>query len=138
MNCKITRKEIEEVELIDIETSVLNDNHCYVLMRSRANPNVKIAHFDGRRWRNYGAGLPSNEYVLAMVMDYESLDGLYIATDKNIYYRNKNMESWINFSGNYPKLNCEQLEINYLERTLRAGTFGLGIWKTDLYDVVGN
>jgi hypothetical protein len=44
------------------------------------------------------------------------------------------MDSWIDFSGNYPKLNSEQLEINYLEGTLRAGTFGLGIWKTPLYE----
>jgi len=134
MACKLTKKEIEEIEMVDIETSVKNENQVYVLMRTKVDAKVKIAHYDGRRWCNYGQGLPENEYVMAMVMDYTSDDGIYISTDKGIYYRDRTMDSWIDFSGNYPKLNSEQLEINYLEGTLRAGTFGLGIWKTPLYE----
>ncbi len=133
MSCKLKRSEIDEVDLIDIETSVKDENQVYILMRTKLNAKVKIVHFDGRRWRNYGQGLPDDEYALAMIMDYTSDDGIYIATDKGIYYRDCTMDAWVNYTGNYPKLNCEQLEINYLERTLRAGTFGYGIWKTPLY-----
>lgn len=133
MGCKLKRSEIDEVDLIDIETSVQDENQLYLLMRTKLNSKVKIVHFDGQRWRNYGQGLPEDEYALAMIMDYTSEDGIYMATDKGIYYRDRTMGSWIDYSGNYPKLNCEQLEINYLERTLRAGTFGWGIWKTPLF-----
>jgi hypothetical protein len=133
MSSQLTTQQIREIDLIDIETSPSNPNRIYVLMRTKDDPSVKIVQFDGRRWINWGQGLARDEYALAMVMDYTSNDGIYLSTDKNIYYRDRTMAEWINFSGDYLKLNAEQLEINYKENTLRAGTFGLGIWKTSLY-----
>lgn len=133
MGTELTRKQIIEIDMVDVETSPTNPNRIYVLMRTKDDPTVKIVMYDGRRWFNWAQGLPDDEFALAMTMDYRSNDGIYLATDKNIYYRDRTMTEWVNYSGNYPKLNTEQLEINYLENTLRVGTFGLGIWKTPLY-----
>jgi hypothetical protein len=132
MGTQLTREQIRDIDLVDIETSTTNPNRIYLVLRSKHDPSAKIVVFDGRRWLNYGQGLPTEEFALAMVMDYRSNDGIYLSTDKNIFYRDRNMSEWVNFSGNYPKLNAEQLEINYKENTLRAGTFGLGIWKTSI------
>lgn len=129
----LTRKQIEEIDLIDIETSPQNPNRVYVLLRTPECPQVKIVRFDGRRWVDYSQGLAESEFAMSMIMDYRTADGIYLATDKHIYYRDRSMDAWILFSGNYPMLCAEQLEINELENTLRAGTFGLGIWKTKLY-----
>ena len=133
MGTQLSRDEIQKIDLIDIATSPTNRNKIYVMMRSKEASAAKIALFTGTRWLNYGAGLPNDEYAMAMVLDYKTNDGIYLATDKNIYYRDASMQAWICVSGNFPKLNVEQLEINYLENTLRAGTFGLGIWKMPLY-----
>lgn len=133
MGTQLTREQIRDIDLVDIETSTTNPNRIYLLLRTKEDPLAKIVVFDGRRWLNWGQGLPSDEYALAMTMDYRTNDGIYLSTDKNIYYRDRSMQDWVNYSGNYPKLNAEQLEINYKENTLRAGTFGLGIWKTSLY-----
>jgi hypothetical protein len=130
MGTQLTREQILELDLVDVETSPNNPNRIYVLMRTKNDPSVKIVMYDGKRWFNWGQGLPNDEFALAMTMDYRSNDGIYLATDKNIYYRDRTMTAWVNYSGNYPKLNAEQLEINYVENTLRIGTFGLGIWKT--------
>lgn len=133
MNTALTREQIQNINLIDVATSPNNRNRIYVLMRSKDNPAPKIVLFSGSRWINYGTGLPDDEYAMAMVLDYKTNDGIYLATDKNIYYREMGWQSWVCVSGNFPKLNVEQLEINYLDNTLRAGTFGLGIWKMPLF-----
>ena len=133
MGTQLTREQIRDIDLVDIETSTTNPNRIYLVLRSKHDPSAKIVVFDGRRWLNWGQGLPNDEFALAMTMDYRTQDGIYLSTDKNIYYRDRTMSEWVNFSGNYPKLNAEQLEINYKENTLRAGTFGLGIWKTKLH-----
>lgn len=133
MGTQLTREQIWEIDLVDVETCPTNPNRVYVLLRTKEDASPKIVVYDGRRWLNWGQGLPNDEYALAMTMDYRTNDGIYLATDKNIYYRDRTMTEWINYSGNYPKINAEQLEINYIENTLRVGTFGLGIWKTQLY-----
>jgi hypothetical protein len=133
MGLALTRSQIEEIDLIDIETSPSNFNRVYVLLRTPVEARAKIVRYDGRRWVDYGQGLPDTEYAMSMIMDYRTDDGIYLATDKQIYYRDRSMTEWIPFTGNYPMLCAEQLEINYVENTLRAGTFGLGIWKTPLF-----
>ena len=133
MGTNLTREQITKINLIDIATSPTRKNRIYVLMRSKDDAAPKIVQFTGSKWINYGAGLPDDEYAMAMILDYKSNDGIYLATDKNIYYREIGMETWVCVTGNAPKLNVEQLEINYVDNTLRAGTFGLGIWKMPLY-----
>jgi hypothetical protein len=132
MGTKLSWEQIRDLNLIDIATSPKNKNRIYILMRSKDDSKPKIVVFTGRKWRNYSQGLPDNEYAMSMVLDYKSEDGIYLATDKNIYFRDSTMQAWICVSGNFPKLNVEQLEINYVDKTLRAGTFGLGIWKMPL------
>lgn len=133
MGTALSQEQIHEINLIDIATSPQNKNRVYVMMRSKDDSNVKIVMYTGSRWVNYGIGLPKDEYAMAMVLDYKTKDGIYLATDKNIYYRELGMKEWICVTGNFPMLNVEQLEINYVDNTLRAGTFGLGIWKMPLY-----
>lgn len=133
MGTALTREQIQNINLVDVATSPNNRNRIYVLLRSKDNPAPKVVLFTGSRWINYGTGLPEDEYAMAMVLDFKTNDGIYLATDKNIYYRELGWLTWICVTGNFPKLNVEQLEINYVDKTLRAGTFGLGIWKMPLY-----
>lgn len=133
MGTNLSREQIRDIDLIDIATSPTNRNRIYLMMRSKDDASAKIAVFTGSRWYNYSLGLPDDEYAMAMVLDYKTNDGIYLATDKNIYYRDADMKAWICVTGNFPMLNVEQLEINYMDNTLRAGTFGLGIWKMPLY-----
>lgn len=133
MGTALSKEQIRNIDLLDIATSPTNKNRIYVLMRSKDNPSPKIVVYTGKNWVNYGIGVPDDEYAMSMVLDYKSNDGIYLATDKNIYYREFGMTSWVCVTGNYPMLSAEQLEINYMDNTLRAGTFGLGIWKMPLY-----
>jgi hypothetical protein len=97
-----------------------------------ANPGVKVITRVGGIWQDYSTGIPASEIITSMVYEQGSNDGLYIGTNTNVYYRNAAMTAWILYSGNLPNISMNQLRINYKENTVRVGTFGQGMWKSNL------
>lgn len=123
-----------DVELTEIETSPWNKDVIYVLLKVPNNPQIKMLKYNGSSWSNYSTGIPNEETPIWMAMDYGSNDAIYIGTETGkIYYRHGTQASWSSYNdGNFPKLRINQMDINYQDNTLRAGTYGLGIWKTPL------
>jgi hypothetical protein len=93
--------------------------------------NYKIKHFDGNTWTDYNEGLP-NLPVNCIVYQSGSDDGLFVGTDAGVYYRDASLTQWQAFSENLPAAIVNWLEINYSNQKLRAGTYGRGLWETDL------
>ncbi len=113
-------------------SSNLDENVIYISLRKDLDKNVTVIKYENGFWYNYSQGIPESESVSTMVIDVESNDGIYAVTEKSVYYRDLSLSSWIKFDNNWPKTLSKQIEINQLERTLRAGTYGKGIWKTAL------
>jgi photosystem II stability/assembly factor-like uncharacterized protein len=86
----------------------------------------------GATWENYSNGLP-NVPVNCIVYENNSNMGVYAATDLGVYYRNKSMDEWIDFSKKLPNIIVNELEIYYPDSMLRAGTYGRGLWESELY-----
>lgn len=84
--------------------------------------------------REIGFGLP-NVGINDLCIDQFSRV-LYLASDKGIFYGDLNADSlvWKIFanSNTLPLTLIFDLDINYVNNTLYAGTFGRGIWKTTL------
>lgn len=90
--------------------------------------------YDGANWSNWGAGLPDNTSIRSLVYERGSNDGIYAGTDVGgVYYRSNTTGGWIPYGASMPHATVNQLEINNTENTIRAGTFGRGIWKNSLY-----
>ncbi len=126
-----------------VETSNWNKDVIYVSCNYEMSPPLpfKVIKFDGatHTWSDYSDSLPANAYVTSMVMDHASNDGLYISTEMGVYYREEGMSSWVYYNlgelgpdNKMPALSSRQMEINYRENTIRAGTYGRGIWKSGL------
>jgi hypothetical protein len=120
------------IHLTSLVSSNLDENVIYVSLRKGMDKNITVIKYENGLWYNYSHGIPENESVSTMVIDIESNDGIYAITEKSVYYRDLSLSSWIKFDNNWPKTLGRQTEINQLERTLRAGTYGKGIWKTAL------
>lgn len=120
------------IQIKEIETSAWNKDLIYVMLMVPHHPDIKVWKYDGAVWTNYGQGIPDEEYVYSMIMDYQSNDGLYLSTDMGVYYRDASMSAWKPFRKNLPLLFSKQMELNYSENTVRVGTFGQGIWKSNL------
>jgi len=91
----------------------------------------KIKHYDGTGWTDYNKGLP-NIPVNCIVYVLGSNDALFIGTDVGVYYRDAEMEQWEPFMTNLPNVIVNWLEVNYTNQKLRAGTFGRGLWESDI------
>jgi hypothetical protein len=53
--------------------------------------------------------------------------------DVGVYYRDNNLGDWLLFSNGLPNVIVGKLEINYNSRRLYAGTYGRGLWSSELF-----
>ncbi|MCD6598373.1 MAG: T9SS type A sorting domain-containing protein [Bacteroidales bacterium] len=99
---------------------------------SKERNKVFTSNNGGLNWENYSTGLPDVP-VNCVIYENDSKSGLYAGTDLGVYYRNREMDRWINFSNQLPNVIVNELEIFYPERKIRAATYGRGIWESDLF-----
>lgn len=86
----------------------------------------------GQVWTNLSTGIP-NLPVNCVTIEDNAQHSVYIGTDIGVYYRDDNSTGWLRFNANLPNVVVTDLEINYINRKLRAGTYGRGVWETPLY-----
>jgi len=92
---------------------------------------TKVKHYDGANWNNYNDGLPN--VPLNTIVYYEGSDDmLFVGTDIGVYYRDNSMNQWMPFTKDLPSVIVNWLEINENNSTLRAATYGRGLWEADL------
>jgi hypothetical protein len=73
------------------------------------------------------ANLPIND----IEYQYGTHDRLFIGTDAGVYIKDGPNSDWEKF-GNIPNVRVNRIKLNYCANKLRAGTFGRGIWETDI------
>jgi PKD repeat protein len=88
----------------------------------------------GLTWINESLNLP-NVPVNCIAYENSSAGGLYIGTDLGVFYKNDSLIGWLPFMNNLPNVSVSELEINYASGKIRAGTYGRGIWESDLYQL---
>jgi hypothetical protein len=86
----------------------------------------------GSSWVNISGSLP-NIPVNCIVYQKGSNSGLYIGTDNSVFYKDDSMSDWTLFSTGLPHTIVNELEIYYATNKLRAGTYGRGVWESDLF-----
>jgi PKD repeat protein len=92
----------------------------------------------GVTWQDITGSLPGvSKNDIAFYRN--SQEGLYLGTDAGIYYRDAFMNDWIRFNDGFPaSARVTELEIYYglfdpTEDVIRAGTYGRGLWSSDMY-----
>lgn len=97
-----------------------------------SNNKVFVTYNGGSQWFNYTGSLP-NVPVHALLFDPAGAgDAIYAGTDIGVFFRNGGIGDWVYYSNGLPVTMVQDLHIvgNYLY----AGTFGRGIWRSNLYD----
>ncbi|MDD3744261.1 MAG: hypothetical protein PHX54_11610, partial [Lentimicrobiaceae bacterium] len=100
-----------------------------------AGQKVYASSNGGASWTNISDNLPN---TIINCIAYEDKNGspdnaLYIGTDIGVYYRNETLGFWIPFMNGLPTVPVFDLEINYASNSIRAGTYGRGLWSSELY-----
>jgi|GEM_PF-1182414 len=126
-------KEASQIQNAGLVASDWNPDRIWLACRVPGNPDCKILKYESGVWTDYGSvGIPSGELAVSLEYEHGSNDMLYLGTNRNIYYRNASMSSWGTFGIGLPHANNVKLEINYVENQLRTGTYGRGVWSSDL------
>jgi photosystem II stability/assembly factor-like uncharacterized protein len=126
-----------------------NNNDRVKLAVSDANPNTLWAAVtygsngkkiykstnSGTTWTNLTTNLLNNTTVSNVMAQYGTDDGVYIGTKKGVFYRNNSHTDWQPFADGLP-ISAEALKLKPFYKTgkIRNGTFGYGVWETDLFE----
>jgi photosystem II stability/assembly factor-like uncharacterized protein len=86
----------------------------------------------GVTWTNLSASIP-NIPINHIVYQNNSNDALYIGTDVGAFYKDATSAIWQPFSNGLPNVIVSQLAIHYATNTIRASTYGRGMWESGLY-----
>jgi hypothetical protein len=113
-----------------------NPNIAWVTF-SGFDPATKVFYTNngGTTWINVSGSLPN---VPVNCIEYQngSNDLVYIGTDLGVFYMDATMNDWAPYNTNLPNAIINELEIHYPTNTLRAATFGRGIWQSPLQSSV--
>ena len=119
--------------MTDIAVSSTNPDHIWVTFSEYNSAHKVYESLDrGQNWTNItGNNLP-NLPVNCIVNQPFSNGDLYIGTDIGVYYKNNDMTDWIPYMNGLPNVIVSELEIQNLEGTISAATYGRGVWKSSL------
>ncbi len=85
----------------------------------------------GETWQNYSDGLPNTPVNCVLYQD-DTDQMLYAGTDLGVYYRSRGMKEWIAGNTGLPNVIVNELEIDYANKKIIAGTYGRGLWESPL------
>ncbi len=98
------------------------------------NRDVFMSTDGGGSWINIDGTLPKVPMTSVVAQDND-LESVYLGTYIGVFYTDNTMTDWIPFNDGLPPVRIGELEIDRQFGKLRAGTFGRGMWQTDLYDL---
>lgn len=100
-----------------------------------AGQKVYMSISGGDVWTNISGSLPNVPTNCIAFEDNNGApaDALYIGNDLGVFYRDANHTDWIPFRNGLPTVPVFDLLINKTSGKLTAGTYGRGLWRSDLY-----
>ena len=91
----------------------------------------------GNTWENISRNLPNVPFN-TIVVEKNSPDRIYAGCDIGVYYIDKYLDEWQEFSDGLPNTVISDLDIQYSSHMLRAATYGRGLWQAPLVETVLN
>jgi len=88
----------------------------------------------GTNWTLISAGLPSGTKYCA-TWENTGKNGIYVGGFGFVAYINDELSTWATFFDGLPNARVYELEINYVSKTIFAGTYGRGLWESPLYQL---
>lgn len=134
---EILYDESNAIPITDLAFNADNGNELWVTYGGYSTKKVKYSNNGGTTWTDISGSLPHIP-INCIVFDDNNgspAGAVYIGTDIGVFYRDHTLGDWVPFSNGLPVVEVTDLEIHELDGTLRAATYGRGIWETSLYSV---
>ena len=83
-------------------------------------------------FQSVGQNIPSESILTIKYHKRSGLNTLYVGTALGVYFINDNETRWQAFDNNLPNVAVRDLEINEFDSKIYAGTYGRGVFVSDL------
>ena len=97
------------------------------------NKKVYITQNGGQTWTNITYNL-GNMPIRSVVVDNTPARNIYLGAEIGVYTKPISGNSWTLYNPGLPNVTIEEMEINYGSNTIKAATWGRGVWE---YSVIG-
>jgi photosystem II stability/assembly factor-like uncharacterized protein len=115
----------------DILTDPTNSQKVWVVCSGyQAGKKVYKSVDGGQTWTNISGSLP-NVPVYTIALLPSGGDKLYIGTSIGVFYRSSLFADWAYYSNGLPNVPVKDIRLS--SSHVYAGTFGRGIWRSELY-----
>ena len=118
----------------DIEIDPLDENHLFIAHLN----DIYESTNGGASWTNYSGTLPNISLNTIVIDPNSPVKAMYVGMDVGVYYRDNTMADWTVYSTGLTNVEITELEIynnpNECKSKLYAGTYGQGMWVSDLKD----
>nr|WP_321230699.1 T9SS type A sorting domain-containing protein [uncultured Psychroserpens sp.] len=104
-----------------------------IAIATTSNQRVYVSTNGGGAWTSYRLNLP-NFSAQALAWHDNGDNGLYLGMDYGIYYIDDTFTEWQPFSNGLPNVIISELEVNTADDKIYAGTYGRGLWSSDVFD----
>jgi PKD repeat protein/photosystem II stability/assembly factor-like uncharacterized protein len=129
----VTVSNVPPGTITGIACSNTDANKAWITYSGFNNSNKVFQTNDqGGSWINLSASIP-NIPVNCIAYQNNSNDAIYIGTDVGAFYKDAGLNIWQPFSNGLPNVIVTQLSIHYATNTIRASTYGRGMWESGLY-----
>ena len=114
---------------IDVNYS---DANIVYITTSGVSGTVRKSSNGGSTFTDITSGIPNIGKNIIIHQGRNSLNPLYVGTSLGVYYRDDSMSSFQAFDTNLPNVDVTDLEINLEDGKIIAGTYGRGIWQSNI------
>jgi hypothetical protein len=117
----------------DIAFDPNNDNNIIVTYASYSNDNKKIflSNNLGQSWSNITYNL-GNMPIRCVAIDHTEDSTIYVGAEIGVFKKVMSENTWELYNENLPNTTIMELEVVYGSNTLRATTWGRGVWECSL------
>lgn len=125
---------IDTLDIISIEYDRTNPNIMWAGFYYYYNRNINLymTTDGGDNWSDVSREMPNGLRLRAIVHQPGDRELIYCGTNKGVYVTENNSKLWLPYNDNLPNCIINDLEINTRTNELYAGTYGRGVWKTNL------
>jgi hypothetical protein len=91
---------------------------------------------DGSNWTAASGSLPTGITAQALAVDWgRPLPTVYVGAGSGVYATFDGAVSWIKDGVDLPNVNIGQLQVDAQRRTVIAGTYGRGAWRSEMPNI---
>ncbi len=119
----------------DIAIAPKNDSIIVITYNSYLNDNKKVyVSTDlGETWTNHTFNL-GNMPVRSVVVDHTDDTRIYVGAEIGVYHKALSETSWTLYNKDLPNVTVRDIKIHRGSNSLRAATWGRGLWEVKLTD----